>query len=216
MQIGRLYPSYEPLDPSKHQFLAACSLYQATGEARYWKETQTYQQLSQNRQGWPVLNFDNPYWQGLLCVARSSPEPRERSTARDTIYARMLQRWIDDDSRYLLCASTSARPFAVRGMLCRPRHAVHATSLPERAAASKQASRMVYCRSPSGRLCHTTQHITQRATHPPPAGMLLQTQPCRHSRFPWRQKCVRRTNLCCQEALALLQATRPSCHDLLS
>lgn len=95
LQIGSLYPSYELRQPAKHRFVAACALYQATGDITYYNQAKNYQEIAKDRQYWPVLNFDNPYWLGLLCIARSAPTAKERTDARDTLYKQLLQDWFE-------------------------------------------------------------------------------------------------------------------------
>lgn len=112
MQIGKLYPSYERKNPAKHQFVAACSLYQNTNDIAYYNEAKQFQALAKGRQNWPVLNWDNPYWLGMLCLARSAPSASERSDARDIIYNSMLKGWFQTAAPLIRCVSsaTAASP----------------------------------------------------------------------------------------------------------
>lgn len=60
-----------------HQLWAACALYQATGQTRYWAMTKAlYLNMGEDAGGrrlyWPIANYDNPLWYGLMCMAQSS------------------------------------------------------------------------------------------------------------------------------------------------
>jgi hypothetical protein len=76
MQASRLYPISDPLNVQAHQLWAACALYQATGQSRYWAMTATlYANMDSDAGGrrlyWPLANYDNPLWYGLMCMAQS-------------------------------------------------------------------------------------------------------------------------------------------------
>eukprot|EP00892_Ulva_mutabilis_P009409 jgi/Ulvmu1/6840/UM031_0045.1 len=82
---SQLYPLDEDNDLQvfSHQLWAACSLYQATGSARYWNDTleiydRYFDALDSELIGSPLYtpaaNYRNPQWYGLLCMAQSSPE----------------------------------------------------------------------------------------------------------------------------------------------
>lgn len=85
MQASQLYPLDEgsPLQVRSHQLFAACALFQATGELRYWNDTLTlydlyFDALDQDLLDSPLYNpsanYRNPQWYALLCMAQSAPD----------------------------------------------------------------------------------------------------------------------------------------------
>ena len=85
VQASQLYPldKDSPLQVRSHQLFAACALFQATGELRYWNDTLTlydlyFDALDQDLLDSPLYNpsanYRNPQWYALLCMAQSAPD----------------------------------------------------------------------------------------------------------------------------------------------
>jgi hypothetical protein len=76
VQASRLYPISSGRNVHAHQLWAACALYQATKQARYWSmTTELYANMDADDGGrrlyWPLVNYDNPVWYGIMCMAQS-------------------------------------------------------------------------------------------------------------------------------------------------
>ena len=76
MQASQLYPLSAAANTQAHQLWAACTLYQATGQSRFWAMTTALYAnagfpAGGNRLFWPVANYDNPLWFGVMCMAQS-------------------------------------------------------------------------------------------------------------------------------------------------
>lgn len=95
MQIGTLYPSYQKDKPAQHQFYAACAIYQATADTTYLDMALQLRVDSVEREGWPVINWDNPYWLGIMCIAHSGPSAEIRATAMARLET-MFMTWINE------------------------------------------------------------------------------------------------------------------------
>lgn len=81
-----MYGSQDAESVFAHQLWAACSLFQVTRDRKYWKMTEDIYKnwivISNDKQKddrlsnmyFPVANYDNPIFYGLLCMAQSSPD----------------------------------------------------------------------------------------------------------------------------------------------
>lgn len=79
-QVSEIYGIETAADVYAHQLWAACALYQATGKQSYWRDTlRLYTNWINKPNGgisrlfFPVPNFDNPAYYGVMCMAQSSP-----------------------------------------------------------------------------------------------------------------------------------------------
>lgn len=80
MQASDLYPISDPEYVFAHQFWASCTLFQLTQEEAFWNQTEALylRWINNGEEGidrlfFPVANFDNPVFYGLLCMAQSAP-----------------------------------------------------------------------------------------------------------------------------------------------
>jgi hypothetical protein len=80
VQVSRIYGIIDPVFVYAHQLWAACAMYQATGNEAHWNTTiDIYTKWAKNtlpkadRFYYPVPNYDNPFYYGLMCMAQSSP-----------------------------------------------------------------------------------------------------------------------------------------------
>ena len=134
VQASQLYPISSANNVQAHQLWAACALYQTTGQTRYWAMTKAlYQNMGEDAGGrrlyWPIANYDNPLWYGLMCVAQSSatyngleqnvnvdlrglgnmtteeviknamPEEASRLDATQQLWGNLLSAWLDYGER---------------------------------------------------------------------------------------------------------------------
>lgn len=180
-----------------HQLWAACSLYQVTEEKRYWTMTEEiYRNLvvitkpSEQAQRitnmyFPVANYDNPIFYGLMCMAQSAPE----ATGLD-------DRWALAPCRHAACACCRQAAGAAAVLRARtpaqgcgatPRRCVHAcravparvvllpwqrASSPRRADAGASAHRCIARAAES-----QPRSLSVRLTGPVPYGVWSLTRP---------------------------------------
>lgn len=113
LQASQIYPTTTDSYVRSHQLWAACTLFQATGEDKYWEDATTIyttfiqperddaEELPTEMEPYqlfdPVANFYNPVWWGMLCMAQSAPEYSGLEEEANLLVPRQVAGGAEDD-----------------------------------------------------------------------------------------------------------------------
>lgn len=104
VQVGKLYPSYDPHSPSQHRFWASCLMWQATDDVQYWNQAMTERVRVESRLDRAISNWDNVMWLGEMCMAQSARDPKTRDAAMNRLWDGFVEPWVFADADPIMCA----------------------------------------------------------------------------------------------------------------